>query len=104
MATLPRLARASRDGGLSRRLPTKQEDYGIDAPGVVRSLMSVGVLLSVAGGVALVVRSGSGEDVSPILRILPRFIPSGIICLIMGFWMIVSSKWLLAQRRDKMPT
>jgi len=71
-----------------------QEDYGIDAPKVVRNLAVIGGLLIVASlGVMLAVPDGA-NGASPILRLVRNGLPSGIVCVIMSFWMIASSKWL----------
>lgn len=71
-----------------------REDYGIDAPTVVRNLALIGLALVVASAGAMLATHYDLASASPILRAVRNFLPSGIICLIMAFWMIASSKWL----------
>src|SRR5438270_13681083 len=72
-----------------------REDYGIDAPTVVRNLAVAGVLLLVVslGTAALLHLQLIGP--TRLARILRNngFV-TAIVCLIMAFWMIASSKWL----------
>jgi SAM-dependent methyltransferase len=74
-----------------------KENYGIDAPSVVRNLALIGVILLVLGiGSILATNTGLLEPGGP-TRIFVNAMPSGIICLVMAGWMIASSK-LLKQR------
>ena len=66
----------------------KRENYGIDAPGVVRNLAIAGtVLLSI---VAYVHFQGGPESLAPFL---PTMRATGLICAGMTLWMISSSLW-----------
>ena len=72
-----------------------REDYGIDAPTVVRNLAVAGVLLLILslGTTALL----QFRIVAPgtLTRILQgNGLIAAIMCLLMAFWMIASSKWL----------
>jgi arsenite methyltransferase len=72
-----------------------REDYGIDAPTVVRNLAAAGfLLLIVSAGTALLLRLQivAPSRLSLILR--NNGLITALICLIMAFWMIASSKWL----------
>ena len=71
-----------------------REDYGIDAPTVVRNLAVIGLVLFVAGAGALLATLFEAADASPMLHALRKGLPTGMVCLIMAFWMIASSKWL----------
>jgi arsenite methyltransferase len=62
-----------------------REDYGIDAPGVVRSLGIVGIAFLVCG---LLPRSIPGA------MVLHNFWPSGLSVLAACAWMLASSLWL----------
>ena len=72
----------------------KKEDYGIDAPTVVRTLAVIGLVLLVGGAGARLAIPDDGADANPILGVFQKSLPTGIVCLIMAFWMIASSKWL----------
>ena len=66
----------------------KRENYGIDAPGVVRNLaVAAMVLLSI---VTYVHFQGSPEWLAPFL---PTMRATGLICAGMTLWMISSSLW-----------
>jgi SAM-dependent methyltransferase len=71
------------------------EDYGIDAPTVVRNLAAAGFgLLVLSAGTAALLQLGMVAP-SGLTRILRNNgLVTAIICLIMAFWMIASSKWL----------
>jgi len=72
-----------------------REDYGIDAPTVVRNLTLAGILLLIVslGTAALLQLHLIGP--STLARILRgNGLVTAIICLVMAFWMIASSKWL----------
>jgi SAM-dependent methyltransferase len=71
------------------------EDYGIDAPTVVRNLAGAGLLLLIASaGTAALLRLHIVAP-SPLTRILSmNGLVTAIICLVMACWMIASSKWL----------
>ena len=64
---------------------TVREDYGIDAPGAVRTLGIVGVAILICG---LVPRSVPGATV------LHNLWPSGVSMLAACGWMLASSLWL----------
>jgi SAM-dependent methyltransferase len=71
------------------------EDYGIDAPTVVRNLAGAGLLLLIASaGTAALLRLQVVAP-SPLTRILSmNGLVTAIICLVMACWMLASSKWL----------
>jgi SAM-dependent methyltransferase len=72
-----------------------RENYGIDAPTVVRNLAGIGLLLlivSAATALLLRLRIVALSQLTLILR--NNGLSIGIVCLIMAFWMIASSKWL----------
>ena len=72
-----------------------RENYGIDAPTVVRNLAGIGVLLLIVSAVSAVLlslRIVAPGRLALILR--DNGLVTGLICLIMAFWMIASSKWL----------
>jgi len=72
-----------------------REDYGIDAPTVVRNLALAGILLLIVslGTAALLQLHLIGP--STLTRILRgNGLVTAIICLVMAFWMVASSKWL----------
>ena len=72
-----------------------REDYGIDAPTVVRNLAVIGISLlfaSVATRVLLHLQIVGDSLLTRILRI--NGLAIGIVCCLMAFWMIASSKWL----------
>ena len=72
-----------------------RENYGIDAPTVVRNLAGIGVLLLIASAVTAVLLRLQIVAPSQLTRILSvNGLITAIICLIMAFWMIASSKWL----------
>jgi SAM-dependent methyltransferase len=71
-----------------------REDYGIDAPTVVRNFVVIGVVLLVAGiATLLAMRAGTLSTDSP-LHLFINAMPTGAVCLAMAFWMFASSKWL----------
>ena len=66
---------------------SSQPDYGIDAPGVVRTLLVIGVLLLAVGRFIPPLRLG------PVTVILePSAIGAGFLLVIEGILMIVYSK------------
>ena len=72
-----------------------REDYGIDAPTVVRNLAGAGILLllvSAATAVLLHLQIVAPSTLTRVLR--NNGLVTAIICLLMAFWMIASSKWL----------
>ena len=72
-----------------------REDYGIDAPTVVRNFIVIGVLLLVLslGTTAALQLRLVGPNVAT--RIFQgNGLVGAIICLVMACWMIASSKWL----------
>lgn len=66
----------------------KRENYGIDAPGVVRNFAIIAVVLLSITGFAYV--HGSPDWLAPFL---PTIRLTGLICLGMMLWMISSSLW-----------
>lgn len=72
-----------------------REDYGIDAPTVVRNLLVVGMLLAIVSAVTRVLLALHAIHPSPLTQVLRvNLLISGVICLVMACWMIASSKWL----------
>lgn len=72
-----------------------RENYGIDAPNVVRNLALIGAAALAASAVAWLLwwrNPGPEGALLEILRI--NGLSTGIICFVMAFWMIASSKWL----------
>lgn len=62
----------------------QREEYGLDAPGVLRRLVLIGLALGLAGLAAL--------DRLPLLGL--SLLPAGLVCLAMAGWMLASSLWL----------
>lgn len=72
-----------------------REDYGIDAPTVVRNLAAAGILLLIMSAATAILLRLQIIAPSPLARILQgNGLVTAIICLLMAFWMIASSKWL----------
>jgi len=71
-----------------------RENYGIDAPTVVRNLAVIGVTLLVLGAGSILATNGGLVTPGHPTRILVNAMPTGAICLVMAGWMIASSKWL----------
>jgi arsenite methyltransferase len=72
-----------------------REDYGIDAPTVVRNLFVIALLLLIVSGTTtlLVQRQIiATSELEQILRI--NGLSTAIMCFVMGGWMLASSKWL----------
>lgn len=70
-----------------------RERYGIDAPGVVRTLFGVGVALVFGGAIAFwLMRAGHNSRIIHFLRD-NGFVVGGCL-IIAGGWMLVSSLWL----------
>jgi SAM-dependent methyltransferase len=72
-----------------------REDYGIDAPTVVRTLAIIGVLFTFAS-VATGLLVGAGTIPQSVLTrvLIINGGATGAACLIMTLWMIASSRWL----------
>ena len=71
------------------------EDYGIDAPTVVRNLAAIGLVCIAASAVSALLIHGSRAEPGPLLLILRNNgLVTGIIFLVMAGWMIASSLWL----------
>jgi SAM-dependent methyltransferase len=66
----------------------KRENYGIDAPGVVRNFAIIAIVLLSITIFAHI--TGSPDWLAPFL---PTIRLTGLICLGMMFWMIASSLW-----------
>lgn len=62
------------------------ENYGIDAPTVVRNLAMAGAALIVVG-LALPFWPAAAA-------VLPKFTPAGVCMMLASFWMLASSLWL----------
>jgi SAM-dependent methyltransferase len=76
-------------------MATPRENYGIDAPTVVRNLAAIGLLLVLVSGGTAIALSLHYVEPGPLVRILRvNGLIAGLICLVMAFWMIASSKWL----------
>ena len=76
-------------------MPSDREDYGIDAPTVVRNFVVIGVLLLALslGTTAMLQLQLVGP--SALTRIFQgNGLVGAIICLVMAFWMFASSRWL----------
>ena len=71
------------------------EDYGIDAPTVVRNFVVIGIVLLILsfGTTGLLQLRTVGP--SELTRVLQgNGLVGAIICLVMAFWMFASSRWL----------
>lgn len=74
------------------------ENYGIDAPGVVRNFFAIGTVLLIAGLAARALLASERIAPTTWTRILAvNGTITGAICLVMGCWMLASSKWLKQQ-------
>jgi len=72
-----------------------REDYGIDAPTVVRNLAAAGLLLLILSlGTAALLHFQIIQPSGLALVLRGNGLVTAIICLVMAFWMIASSKWL----------
>jgi len=72
-------------------------DYGIDAPGVIRNLFAIGVVLLVLAWFVPKLRIG------PVIFLLrPPALFTGIALVVEGILMIVYSKWGKFRHRDRM--
>jgi arsenite methyltransferase len=72
-----------------------RENYGIDAPTVVRNLAGIGILLIIVSAATAVLLSLGLVGRSSLVMVLRNNgLVTALICLIMAFWMIASSKWL----------
>jgi arsenite methyltransferase len=72
-----------------------REDYGIDAPTVVRNFVIIGAVLAlVALATALLVDFGKVAPSGVTRLLIGNGGITGAVCLIMAFWMFASSKWL----------
>ncbi|HEY1605837.1 MAG TPA: class I SAM-dependent methyltransferase [Allosphingosinicella sp.] len=71
------------------------ENYGIDAPTVVRNLAVIGIICVAASLASALLLAGGFVQPGPVLLILRNNgLVTGIICLVMAFWMVASSLWL----------
>jgi len=76
---------------------SSKPDYGIDAPGVVRSLLAIGILLLPLGWFVPKVQFG------PLILVLgPMAIGCGLFLIAEGILMIAYSKWGKFRHRDRM--
>src|SRR4051812_10453274 len=72
-----------------------RENYGIDAPTVVRNFVIIGVVLAVASlSTALLVDFGKVAPSGMTRLLIGNGGVTGAVCLIMAFWMFASSRWL----------
>ena len=72
-------------------------DYGIDAPGVIRNLFAIGVVLLVLAWFVPKLRIG------PVIFLLrPPALFTGVALVVEGILMIVYSKWGKFRHRDRM--
>ena len=72
-----------------------REDYGIDAPTVVRNLAGIGILLLIVSAATTLLLHLQIVALTTLTLILRNNgFSIGIVCLVMAFWMIASSKWL----------
>jgi len=72
-------------------------DYGIDAPGVIRNLLVIGVVLLAIAAFLPVVRIGSAS-----LMLRPMALWTGSICILQGLAMILYAKSGKFYHRDRM--
>jgi SAM-dependent methyltransferase len=72
-------------------------DYGIDAPGVVRNLFVIGILLLILGPLFPVLRIG---PVTILWK--PAALVTGVLCVIEGVLMLVYAKYGKFRHRDRM--
>jgi arsenite methyltransferase len=71
------------------------EDYGIDAPTVVRNLAVIGTAALIVGSTTKILLLLDRISPSPLTRILSiNGLSTGFACLVGASWMIASSKWL----------
>ncbi|HEX5053319.1 MAG TPA: class I SAM-dependent methyltransferase [Planctomycetota bacterium] len=71
------------------------EDYGIDAPTVVRSLAAIGALLLIVGAATAALLHLHVVEPGPLPRVLRNNgLATAIVCLVMAGWMFASSRWL----------
>jgi SAM-dependent methyltransferase len=76
-------------------MAASREDYGIDAPTVVRNLAGIGVVLLAIGGTTTTLLLLDRIRPGPLPRVLSiNGLATGIVCLVMAFWMFASSRWL----------
>jgi SAM-dependent methyltransferase len=72
-----------------------RENYGIDAPTVVRNLILIGALLLIVSGVTTALLYFSRISRTVLTEILQiNGLSTAIVCFITAFWMLASSKWL----------
>lgn len=72
-----------------------RENYGIDAPTVVRNLVGIGVLLLIVSATTAALLSLDIVSPRPLALVLRNNgLSTAIICFVMAFWMIASSRWL----------
>jgi SAM-dependent methyltransferase len=76
---------------------SQKPDYGIDAPGVIRNLILVGVAVPVLSWFVPVLRLG---PVSILIR--PAALPAAVLCLLEAALMIIYSKSGKFRHRDRM--
>jgi len=77
-------------------------DYGIDAPAVIRNLVIVGVIgVSTWSAVRLAVWSGRVVP-TPILGFAGMAFGTGLLCIVMAFWILWESKIGKMRTRDRL--
>jgi len=76
-------------------MASAREDYGIDAPTVVRNLTVIGVVLLVVGGTTTILLLLDRIRPGPLTRVLSiNGLATAVICMVMASWMVASSRWL----------
>ena len=79
---------------------TARPDYGIDAPAVVRNLFLTGLIgVSLWSVVTLLIKQGQVHIPGVILVLTGMALPTGILCTLMGFWMLWESR--IGKLRDR---
>jgi arsenite methyltransferase len=77
-------------------------DYGIDAPAVLRNLFIVGMIGVLAWSVvSLMMRSGR-EIPLPVLSLADMAFGTGLLCIVMAFWILWESKIGKMRTRDRL--
>jgi SAM-dependent methyltransferase len=79
-------------------MDTARENYGIDAPTVVRNFVIIGIVLTlVSAGTGLLVGLGTLAPGDLTRLLIGNGGITAAMCFIMSFWMFASSKWLKAR-------
>ena len=76
-------------------MDTARENYGIDAPTVVRNFVWIGAALALAsGGTDLLISAGLVPPRDLTRLLIFNGMITAIMCQLMAFWMFASSRWL----------